>query len=75
VDDILDITSTSETLGKSVGKDLNAQKATYPSFWGLDESRKQAAQLIEQAKADLDGFGDLRQPLLAIADYIITRTN
>ena len=34
VDDILDITSTSETLGKSVGKDVNAQKATYPSFWG-----------------------------------------
>jgi geranylgeranyl diphosphate synthase type II len=75
VDDILDITSTSETLGKSVGKDVNAQKATYPSFWGLDESRQQAAQLIEKAKADLDGFGELRQPLLAIADYIITRTN
>ncbi len=75
VDDILDITSTSETLGKSVGKDVNAQKATYPSFWGLDESRQQAAQLVEDAKADLNSFGDLRQPLLAIADYIITRTN
>jgi len=75
VDDILDITSTSETLGKSVGKDVNAQKATYPSFWGLDESRQQATQLIEAAKADLNGFGELRQPLLAIADYIITRTN
>lgn len=75
VDDILDITSTPETLGKSVGKDVNAQKATYPSFWGLDESRQQASQLIEAAKADLDNFGELRQPLLAIADYIITRTN
>lgn len=75
VDDILDITSTSETLGKSVGKDVNAQKATYPSFWGLDESRRQAAQLIAEAKANLDDFGELRQPLLAIADYIITRTN
>jgi geranylgeranyl diphosphate synthase type II len=75
VDDILDITSTSETLGKSVGKDVNAQKATYPSFWGLDESRQQATQLIEAAKADLNSFGELRQPLLAIADYIVTRTN
>jgi geranylgeranyl diphosphate synthase type II len=75
VDDILDITSTAETLGKSVGKDINAQKATYPSFWGLDESRQQAANLIEAAKADLNSFGKLRQPLLAIADYIITRTN
>jgi len=75
VDDILDITSTAETLGKSVGKDVNAQKATYPSFWGLNESRQQAANLIEAAKADLDSFGELRQPLLAIADYIITRTN
>jgi geranylgeranyl diphosphate synthase type II len=75
VDDILDITSTPETLGKSVGKDVNAQKATYPSFWGLDESRNQATQLIEAAKASLSGFGELRQPLLAIADYIITRTH
>ena len=75
VDDILDITSTAETLGKSVGKDINAQKATYPSFWGLDESQQQAKTLIEAAKADLDSFGELRQPLLAIADYIVTRTN
>lgn len=75
VDDILDITSNPETLGKSVGKDVNAQKATYPSFWGLDESRNQAVQLIEAAKAVLSDFGELRQPLLAIADYIIARNN
>ncbi|MGF1568112.1 MAG: geranylgeranyl diphosphate synthase CrtE [Nodosilinea sp.] len=74
VDDILDITSTPETLGKSVGKDISAQKATYPKFWGLEESRRQADQLIESAKACLEGFGELRQPLLAIADYIIART-
>jgi geranylgeranyl diphosphate synthase type II len=74
VDDILDITSTAETLGKSVGKDITAQKATYPSLWGLEESRRQANQLIEAAKAALAEFGDLRQPLLAIADYIVART-
>ncbi|HIK44592.1 MAG TPA: polyprenyl synthetase family protein [Leptolyngbyaceae cyanobacterium M65_K2018_010] len=74
VDDILDITSTTETLGKSAGKDLTAQKATYPSLWGLEESRRQANQLIESAKAALAEFGDRRQPLLAIADYIVART-
>ncbi len=74
VDDILDITATSETLGKSAGKDVAAQKATYPSLWGLEESRHQAQTLIASAKAALDGFGELRQPLLAIADYIINRT-
>lgn len=74
VDDILDITSTPETLGKSVGKDITAQKVTYPSLWGLDESRRQAGQLIESAKESLAGFGDLRLPLLAIADFIVART-
>lgn len=75
VDDILDITSTPEALGKSVGKDVQAQKATYPSLWGLEESQRQADQLISEAKAELQVFGDLRYPLLAIADYITARTH
>ena len=74
VDDILDITSTAETLGKSIGKDVAAQKATYPSLWGLEESRRQADKLIDEAKAALDGFGPANQPLRAIADYIVART-
>jgi geranylgeranyl diphosphate synthase type II len=74
VDDILDITSTAETLGKSIGKDVAAQKATYPSLWGLEESRRQADKLIDEAKAALDGFGLSSQPLRAIADYIVART-
>jgi geranylgeranyl diphosphate synthase, type II len=75
VDDILDITSDAETLGKSVGKDVAAQKVTYPSLWGLDESRRQADQLIAAAKDSLTGFGELNRPLLAIADYIVARTH
>lgn len=75
VDDVLDITSTPEELGKSVGKDVQAQKATYPSLWGLDESRRQAQQLVDEAKAELAPFGDLKQPLVAIADYITARTH
>lgn len=75
IDDVLDLTSTPEALGKSVGKDLVAQKATYPSFWGIDESQRQAQQLIEAAKAELSSFGPRRQPLVAIADYIAARTH
>jgi geranylgeranyl diphosphate synthase type II len=75
VDDILDITSTQEELGKTAGKDLRAQKATYPSIWGLEESRKQAHALIREAKAELIEFGDRAKPLMAIADFITARTH
>ncbi|MBE9066270.1 polyprenyl synthetase family protein [Leptolyngbya cf. ectocarpi LEGE 11479] len=75
VDDVLDITSTQEELGKSIGKDVQAQKATYPSIWGLDESRKQADTLIQAAKDELSPLGPSQQPLVAIADYIIARTH
>lgn len=75
IDDILDITATPEELGKTAGKDLVAQKATYPSLWGLEESRRQADQLIASAKAQLDPFGDRAQPLRALTDYIVARTN
>lgn len=75
VDDILDITATSEVLGKSAGKDVAVDKATYPRLWGLEESKRRAAELIEQAIAELDAFGDKAQPLIAIAQYITARTH
>lgn len=76
VDDILDITATSAELGKSAGKDLAAQKATYPSFWGLEESKKQAQQLIEAAQRDvLECFGTKAQSLVALAEFIVNRSN
>ncbi|BAY23812.1 farnesyl-diphosphate synthase [Calothrix sp. NIES-2100] len=75
VDDILDITATQEQLGKTAGKDLKAQKVTYPSLWGIEESRTKAQQLIEAACAELDSFGDKAQPLKAIAHFIISRNN
>lgn len=75
VDDVLDVTRTSKELGKTAGKDLQAQKATYPRLWGLEESRKQAKQQIEQAKAAVMPLGENASPLLAIADYIIARTH
>ncbi len=73
VDDILDITATQAELGKTAGKDLQAQKVTYPSLWGLEESRRQAHQLIAAAKEELAFFGESAKPLLAIADFITNR--
>jgi geranylgeranyl diphosphate synthase type II len=75
VDDILDLTSTQEELGKSIGKDERAQKATYPKLWGMEESRRQANQLIDQAQAEVAGFGEKAIPLMAIASYITARTH
>jgi geranylgeranyl diphosphate synthase type II len=75
VDDILDITSTQEELGKTAGKDLKAQKATYPSLWGLEESRKQAHQLVEGAIVELSAYGSSAEPLRAIARYIVSRSH
>lgn len=75
IDDILDITATQEQLGKTAGKDLTAQKATYPSLWGLEESKQQAQRLIAQACAQLDSFGDKALPLLALAEYITSRNH
>lgn len=75
VDDILDITATQEELGKTAGKDLQAKKATFPSLWGLEESQRQAKKLIDEAKAELAGFGEKAEPLVAIADFIISRTH
>ncbi|MDY7023604.1 MAG: farnesyl diphosphate synthase, partial [Cyanobacteriota bacterium] len=75
VDDILDITATQEELGKTAGKDLQAQKATYPSLWGLEESKRRANQLIEEAQAELAPFEEAATPLVAIAQFITSRSN
>jgi len=79
VDDILDVTASSDVLGKTAGKDLVADKTTYPKLLGLEESRERARVLISEAKSSLDAFkppgGGLAQaaPLLALADYVIGR--
>ncbi|MBR8829247.1 MAG: polyprenyl synthetase family protein [Gomphosphaeria aponina SAG 52.96 = DSM 107014] len=75
VDDILDITATKEELGKTAGKDLEAQKVTYPSLWGIEESKAQAQELVDGAIAELESYGELAEPLRAIAQYIVSRKN
>ena len=73
IDDILDVTSTSEVLGKTAGKDLIADKTTYPKLLGLDESRNKAKDLIGRAKDAIQPWNKKAAPLLALADYIINR--
>lgn len=76
VDDILDITATTEELGKTAGKDLASAKTTYPSLVGLEESRRIANDLIEEAKAQLAGYDMAKAaPLYALAEYIKSRKN
>lgn len=73
IDDILDVTQTSEKLGKSAGKDIAAQKATYPAVVGLDNSRKEAQRLTRKAHAALASFGAKADTLRAIANYLLDR--
>ncbi|MBW4611713.1 MAG: polyprenyl synthetase family protein [Desmonostoc vinosum HA7617-LM4] len=75
VDDILDITATQEELGKTAGKDQKAQKVTYPSLWGLEESRVKAQELVAAACAELEPFGQRAIPLKAIAHFITSRNH
>jgi geranylgeranyl diphosphate synthase, type II len=74
-DDILDVTQSTEELGKTAGKDVNTDKSTFPRLLGLDGAREEAERLISEAKKSLEPFGERAQPLLALADFIIDRKN
>ncbi len=74
IDDILDVTSSPEVLGKSIGKDAREQKATYPALVGMENARAEARALTAAARADLDVFSARRaENLLAISDYLLKR--
>jgi len=73
IDDILDVTQTSEKLGKSAGKDVAAQKATYPSVLGLEKSRAEAGRLTRQAHDALKPLGKRAYMLHALANYLLER--
>ena len=70
---MLDVTQTSEQLGKTAGKDTAAEKATYPAMFGIDESMKRADALIRGAFADLDVFGARADVLKDLARYLVER--
>ena len=73
IDDILDVTQTSEKLGKTAGKDEAVQKATYPAIIGLDKSRKKAKELTEKSFAALRIFKGRAVALEALAAYLLNR--
>ena len=74
-DDILDLTGNQKELGKDVGSDLKKGKKTFPSFYGLAESRKRAVEVADKAVASLQGFGRAADPLRELAKYIVNRVN
>jgi geranylgeranyl diphosphate synthase type II len=75
IDDILDVTQSSEQLGKTAGKDTAAQKATYPSIVGIEKSRKIAMQLTDRAFAALKIFQGRAAALEGLAEYLLKRNH
>jgi len=73
IDDILDVTQTTEKLGKSAGKDVAAKKATYPAVIGLEQSRVEARLLTRQAHNALSIFGEKAEMLHVLANYLLER--
>ena len=73
IDDILDVTQTSEKLGKSAGKDVAAHKATYPALIGLEKSRAEAKKLTKQAHDALSIYGNRAETLHSLANYLLER--
>ncbi len=73
IDDVLDVTQTSEQLGKTAGKDTAAEKATYPALFGVDQSLRKADALLQAALAPLDTFGSRGEKLKALARFLVER--
>jgi geranylgeranyl diphosphate synthase type II len=73
VDDVLDVTQTSEQLGKTAGKDTATEKSTYPLLFGIDASIKKADELVHNANTALDRFGESASDLREIAAYLVER--
>ncbi|HZW80337.1 MAG TPA: farnesyl diphosphate synthase [Candidatus Deferrimicrobiaceae bacterium] len=73
VDDVLDVTQSSEQLGKTAGKDSAAQKATYPALFGIEESVHKADALVATAFSELESFGKRAETLKELARYLVER--
>ncbi|HEY4050879.1 MAG TPA: farnesyl diphosphate synthase [Acidobacteriaceae bacterium] len=75
MDDVLDVTQDSTHLGKTAGKDLASEKATWPAVYGVEQSLKDAQRLIAEAFIQLEVYGDRADPLKAVARYLVERTH
>lgn len=74
-DDILDITASTETLGKTAGKDEQVQKSTYPALMGLEQAQAYAQTLHDQAFEALEYFGENAKELIEISKFLLDRKN
>jgi len=72
-DDVLDVTQSSEQLGKTAGKDVASEKATYPALFGIEESLQKADKLVDTGCAALDSFGARAETLKALARFLVER--
>jgi geranylgeranyl diphosphate synthase type II len=72
-DDILDVESSSEVLGKTAGKDAAQKKITYPAVFGMEQSRKIAAECVQRAQSALTAFGPRAATLQDLAGYLVSR--
>jgi geranylgeranyl diphosphate synthase type II len=72
-DDILDVEESSAALGKTAGKDIAQQKATYPSVFGLERSHEIAHELATKAIAELKPYGERGERLREIAEFLVLR--
>jgi geranylgeranyl diphosphate synthase type II len=75
VDDVLDMTQDSAQLGKTAGKDVDSDKATWPAVHGIERSQQDAERLITEAFAQLAPFGDKADALKSLASYLVERKN
>lgn len=75
VDDLLNVEGTPEQLGKAAGSDAEREKATYPAFFGVEQTRKKAEEAVSSALKSLECLGSKADPLREIAKYIRTRKN
>ncbi len=73
VDDVLDVTQTSEQLGKTAGKDTAAEKTTYPALFGIEESLRKAGALVDRACAELNEYGSAASTLKDLARFLVER--
>jgi geranylgeranyl diphosphate synthase type II len=75
VDDLLDLRGSPDKMGKQTGKDAELGKQTYPSVIGEQASENRAQEMADEAVAAIDGFGDIAEPLRALAKFVINRTH
>jgi geranylgeranyl pyrophosphate synthase len=75
MDDVLDVTSTTETLGKTAGRDTTLRKSTYPSLMGLDAARAMATAKVDEARGHLSREGILTEDLAGFASFVVDRAS